>query len=274
MENNRLTMQMRGELVISRRELQVTRREADEATRGANEKRVIEDGIAALREVHARVARGDLGVRAPHVVGPLLPIAISLNLMLDRLSAIAQRGAKYDQIAYECGMLQEAIQRVGQGQAPWLPDQPTPQGVAELRAAANGLTHLYRLHEGQWRRLGSTIESIHRLTQRIRESLNEIRHSQVFSDNGPTNFERMAIDRMIREAELLEQQQQSVLNQISRALQTTPNISQTHTAVVEEEEHMIAPVREAVEIARVGRSSLPSRKASGNGYIAMQPFHT
>src|SRR5262249_510183 len=31
LENNRLTMQMRGELVISRRELQVTRREADEA---------------------------------------------------------------------------------------------------------------------------------------------------------------------------------------------------------------------------------------------------
>ena len=91
-------MQMRGELVISRRELQVTRREADEATRGAQEKRVMEEGIATLREVHARVARGDLAIRAPHVVGPLLPIAISLNLMLDRLSTLSQRGAKYDQI--------------------------------------------------------------------------------------------------------------------------------------------------------------------------------
>jgi hypothetical protein len=274
LENNRLTMQMRGELVISRRELQVTRREADEATRGAQEKRVMEDGIAALREVHARVARGDLGVRAPHVVGPLLPIAISLNLMLDRLSAIAQRGSKYDQIAYECGMLQEAIQRVGQGQAPWLPDQPTPQGAAELRAAANGLTHLYRLHEGQWRRLGSTVESIHRLTHRIRESLSEIRQSPAFSDNNPANFERMTLDRMIREADLLEQQQRSVLKQITQALQTTPNPTQPSTSVVEEEENVIAPVREAIELARSGRSTLPTRKATSNGHIAAQPYHT
>ena len=252
LENNRLTMQMRGELVISRRELQVTRREADEATRGAQEKRIMEEGIATLREVHARVARGDLAIRAPHVVGPLLPIAISLNLMLDRLSSLSQRGAKYDQLARECGMLQEAIERAGQGQAPWLPDQPTPQGAAELRAAANGLTHLYRLHESQWRRLATTVESIHRLTQRIRESLNEIRHSQLFSDQGMANFERMALDRMIREANLLEQQQQSVLKQIAQAL---PNITQPNKIDVQDKEKVIVPVREVVESVRSGRSN-------------------
>ena len=167
-------------------------------------------------------------------------------------------------------MLQEAIQRVGQGQAPWLPDQPTPQGAAELRAAANGLTHLHRLHEGQWRRLGSTVESIHRLTQRIRESLNEIRQSPAFSDNNPANFERMTLDRMIREADLLEQQQRSVLKQITQALQTTPNTSQPQTTVVEEEENVIAPVREAIETARAGRSALPTREAASNGYISAQ----
>lgn len=257
MENNRLTMQMRGELVISRRELQVTRREADEATRGAQEKRLMEEGIAALREVHARVARGDLGSRAPHIVGPLLPIAISLNLMLDRLSAMSQRGSKYDQIAHECSMLQEAIERIGQGQAPWLPDQPIPQGTVELRAAAHGLAHLHRLHESQWRRLGSTLESIHRLTKRIRESLNEIRHSQAFNNNNPTNFERMALDRMMREADLLEQQERSVLKQIMQVLQMTQNIGQPQTTLVEEDEdNVIAPVREAVEAARIGRSHL------------------
>jgi hypothetical protein len=265
MENNRLTMQMRGELVISRRELQVTRREADEATRGAQEKRILEDGIAALREVHARVARGDLAIRAPHIVGPLLPIAISLNLMLDRLSAMSQRGSKYDQIARECGMLQQAIERVGQGQAPWLPDQPIPQGTVELRAAAHGLTHLHRLHESQWRRLGSTLDSVHRLTRRIRESLNEIRHSQVFSDNGLANFERMALDRMIREADLLEQQERSVLKQITQALQLTLNTTQSQTTVVQEdEENVIAPVREAIEAARNSRNNLPTYNGTNN----------
>ena len=265
LENNRLTMQMRGELVISRRELQVTRREADEATRGDQEKRVMEEGITALREVHARVARGDLGVRAPHIVGPLLPIAISLNLMLDRVSAMSQRGSKYDQVAHECGMLQMAIERIGQGQTPWLPDHPVPQGTVELRAAANGLTHLYRLHESQWRRLGSTLESIHRLTKRIRESLHEIRHSQVFSENGPANFERMALERMIREADLLEQQQNAGLKQIAQALQIAPKITQTRTTVSEEDEdNAIAPVREVVEASRAGRSILSARQAASS----------
>lgn len=280
LENNRLTMQMRGELVISRRELQVTRREADEATRGVQEKRVMEEGIAALREVHARVARGDLAARAPHVVGPLLPIAISLNLMLDRLSAMSQRGSKYDQLARECGMLQEAIERIGQGQNAWLPDQPIPQGAAELRAAAHGLVHVQRLHESQWRRLGSTIDSMHRLTQRVRESLNEIRHSQAFSDDGPANFERMVLDRMIREADLLEQQQRSVLKQIMQVLQAKPEVAQPQTTIVEEDEgNVIGPVWEAVESARAARSGQLARKATSNGHkgnnghASSQPHH-
>jgi hypothetical protein len=265
LENNRLTMQMRGELVISRRELQVTRREADEATRGAQEKQAMEEGIAALREVHARVARGDLAVRAPHIVGPLLPIAISLNLMLDRVSAMSQRGSRYDQIAHECGMLQVAIERIGQGQAPWLPDQPIPQGTVELRAAANGLAHLHRLYESQWRRLGSTLESMHRLTKRIRESLSEIRHAQVFSENGPANFERMALDRMIREAGLLEQQQNAGLKQIAQALQIEPKTTQQRTTVADEyEDNAIVPVRDVFEVARLNRSTLPARKATSN----------
>jgi hypothetical protein len=274
LENNRLTMQMRGELVISRRELQVTRREVDEATRGAQEKRVMEEGIATLREVHARVARGDLAARAPNVVGPLLPIAISLNLMLDRLSAMSLRGSKYDQIARECGMLQEAIERVGQGQAPWLPDQPMPQGAAELRAAAHGLMYLQRLHESQWRRLGNTIESMHRLTQRVRESLNEIRHSQAFNDDGPANFERMVLDRMIRESDLLEQQQRSVLKQITQILQKKSQVATSEETVVEEnDENVIGPMWEAVENARNTRSRQQASKAAKDGRTFAQPHH-
>ncbi len=64
LENNRLTMQMRGELVISKRELFVTRREADEATHSAQEKQVLEEGIVVLQRIHAQVARGDFAVRA------------------------------------------------------------------------------------------------------------------------------------------------------------------------------------------------------------------
>lgn len=207
LENNRLTMQMRGELVISRRELQVTRREADEATREAQEKQAMEEGVALLREVHARVARGDMVARAPKIAGPLLPIAISLNLMLDRISALSQRGAKYDQLINECRLLQEGIERVGQGLPPWKTDQQLPQGAAELRSIYLGLAHVQRIQESQWRRVASALESMHSLAQRIQEALKEIKQSNMFDKEANASFERMIFERVIREVDLLKQQQ-------------------------------------------------------------------
>jgi hypothetical protein len=213
LENNHLTMQMRGELVISRRELQVTRREADEATRTAQEKRILEEGVATLRAIHARVARGDFAARAPTVPGPLLPIAISLNLMLDRLSALSQRGSRYDQLVHECKTLQAAIERLAQGLPAWPPNQ-VPQGSGELRSVFLSLVHLQRSQEGQWRRLANTLESMNGLIHRLDEALHEIKQSHIF--DGQANFERMSIERMIREVELLEEQQSTLLGQISQ----------------------------------------------------------
>ncbi|HEU5229753.1 MAG TPA: hypothetical protein VFU49_18180 [Ktedonobacteraceae bacterium] len=217
LENNRLTMQMRGELVISRRELQVTRREADEASRTAQEKRILEEGVAALRAIHARVARGDFAARAPTIPGPLLPIAVSLNLMLDRLSSLSHRGAKYDQILQECKLLQDAVERLGQG-LPALPENQTlSQSTTELRTVFFGLIHLQRLQENQSRRLTGTLESMNSLTRRLHEALIEIRRSSLFSDQGQASFERMILERVIREVELLEQQQHNLLHQTPHA---------------------------------------------------------
>jgi len=217
LENNRLAMQMRGELVISRRELQVTRREADEATRDAQEKLLMEQGIAALRDVHARVARGDIVARAPTVNGPLLPIAISLNLMLDRISALSQRGARYDQMAQECRVLQEGVDRLGQGLPPWGPNQAMPQGAPELRSVYLGLAHIQRRQEGQWRRIGSALDSISNLTRRIHEALVEIKQSNLFKTEINANFERMVLDRVIREVDLLGEQQHNLIGQVAQA---------------------------------------------------------
>ena len=219
LENNRLTMQMRGELVISRRELQVSRREADEATRSAQDKQIMEEGIAALREVHARVARGDMVARAPTVSGPLLPIAMSLNLMLDRISALSQRGARYDQLAQECRVLQEGVDRLGQGLPPWAPNQQMPQGAAEMRSVYLGLAHIQRRQEGQWRRISSALASINTLTSRILEALNEIKHSNLFQSQTNASFERMVLDRVIREVDLLAEQQNNIIGQVSNNTQ-------------------------------------------------------
>ncbi|QBD83171.1 hypothetical protein EPA93_47320 [Ktedonosporobacter rubrisoli] len=216
-ENNRLTMQMRGELVISRRELQVTRREADEATRTAQEKRVLEEGVVALREVHARVARGDLAARAPTIPGPLLPIAVSLNLMLDRLSSLSQRGSRYDQLSTECRAIQSAVERMGQGLPAWPNNTAIPQHNSELHSIVLGLTHLQRIQESQWRRLLSGLETISNLTRKIRESLTEVRQSSLFANLGQASFESMIMERLIRETGILDQQQKDLLGQVAQA---------------------------------------------------------
>lgn len=233
LENNRLTMQIRGELVISRRELQVTRREADEAARSAQEKQVLEEGVATLRSIHARVARGDLAARAPTIPGPLLPIAVSLNLMLDRLSMQSQRGARYDQLVKECDSLQEAIERLGQGLPAWPTQLQVGQHSPEVRSIFLGLYHIQRLHEGHWRRLSSTLEAICNLTRRLREALNEIRASRIFSDPDMYSFERMIMERALRETDLLEQQQKSLLSQTTHASERYGKANVKEAPVVE-----------------------------------------
>lgn len=223
LENNRLTMQMRGELVISRRELQVTRREADEATRNAQTRQAMEEGIAALRDVHARVARGDIEARAVATPGPLMPIAISLNLMLDRICALAQRGARYDQLANECRVLQEGVERLGQGLAPWKEDQAMPRAATELRAIYLGLAHAHRMQESQLRRISASLESMNSLTRRIGEALNEIKYSHIFTREANASFERMVLDRIVREIDLLKQQQNNIIEQRSNS-QSLPQV--------------------------------------------------
>ncbi|HEX2347867.1 MAG TPA: hypothetical protein VHI51_05460 [Ktedonobacterales bacterium] len=53
----------------------------------ADHNRQLEESIGAIQQAHARVARGDLGARAAIRPGdPLLQVASSLNLLLDRLA--------------------------------------------------------------------------------------------------------------------------------------------------------------------------------------------
>jgi hypothetical protein len=268
-ENNRLTMQMRGELVISRRELQVTRREADEATRAAQDKRVLEDGIAALREVHARVARGDFAARAPAVPGPLLPIAISLNLMLDRLGAISQRAARYEQLVHESRTLQMAVERLGQGLPAWSPNAPPPQSKTDLRSVFLGLLHVQRFQEGQWRRLAGTLEPMSNLIRRLREAISEVRRAPFFEEQSQTYFERMILDRALREIDLLDQQQRNLLNQSALMLHAAPP-SEQGTSQQEQAHHLEPSPAAHLQGERAApRSSTPLRSDGKAGPLSV-----
>ena len=233
LENNRLTMQMRGELVISKRELFVTRREADEATRSAQEKQALEEGVAVLQRIHAQVARGDFAVRARISGGPLMPIEVSLNLMLDRLSTLTQRGAAYERLLYSIRLLQEALDRNTQGQPAWLEEQLSAQIATDLRPILMQLSYLQRAQQSYLQRLTSTVTSIHPLMLRLREALAEVKDSASFKELDLSSVEHTALERAVRVEMQIEQMQKTLLEQVStnvmrvdEHIQSAPHINQ------------------------------------------------
>ncbi len=62
----------------------------EQARQLSEQKHRLEQGIQALQEAQARVANGDYSVRASLHGNELLPLAVSFNIMAERLSRVAQ----------------------------------------------------------------------------------------------------------------------------------------------------------------------------------------
>lgn len=76
----------------------------------AERTRALEEAIAAIQQVHARVANGDLSARAPTRPGdPLLQLAVSLNLTLDRLARTTLSAANLGALEQEVAVLSQYI---------------------------------------------------------------------------------------------------------------------------------------------------------------------
>ncbi len=157
-ENNRLRMQLAGELVLSRRELQVTRREANEATREVQEKVQLEEGIMALQEVHVRLVNGDFTALASTEPGPLQMVAVSLNLLIERMKDLASQAERYNQLVAEIKNVQNALDRLAQGVAVWTPASAAPLSKTELRPLFFGIERVQRFQLNQWQSLLTALE--------------------------------------------------------------------------------------------------------------------
>ncbi len=92
----------------------------------AQKKRNLEEGIAIIQQTHARVAAGDYGARA-HVEGDLLPLAVSLNLMLERVEHFLQSANERERMESAAAGLAALAGQVGQGAPGAL---PAPTGTA------------------------------------------------------------------------------------------------------------------------------------------------
>jgi hypothetical protein len=89
----------------------------------AEQKRQLDEGVAVIQQVHAQAANGDLSARAIVSSGALAPLAISLNLMLERLAR--SRTAEYalGDVEQNIRYLEQAVAELVRGHL----DQPVPQ---------------------------------------------------------------------------------------------------------------------------------------------------
>jgi hypothetical protein len=179
LENNRLTMQVRSELVISRRALQVTQREAHEAERLAQENQAFAEGVKAIQTAHAHIARGDFSVRVPSLSGPLMPIIMSLNLMLDRLNILAERTGRYERLLQELPRIQTMIEALASNSDP---RQTIIKSEKELQPVLYALVHIQRFLSNHWLRLFNITKSLEDLSGKVDRLLGEVSQALSSSD--------------------------------------------------------------------------------------------
>jgi hypothetical protein len=199
LENNRLTMQLREELVISRRELLVTQLEANKAEQLAQENQELTANIKEIQQAHTSIARGDFTAKAPQIKGPLLPLSISFNLMQERLNSLAQRTAHYDELLLEIQIVRQLVEQMRDRRPKWSIEQLASNSKTELRTVFLALADLQRTQNNDWHRLHNAASFLKARVMRLRE---------IF-----TKLERMAIlpgSEIVLEKTKLEGMQQTI----------------------------------------------------------------
>ncbi len=212
-ENNRLRLQLAGELVVSRRELHVSRREADTASRDAQEKQRLEMGIAALQEVHSRIASGDFTVRASTDPGPLQTVAVSLNLVIERLKDLAQRANRYDQLAGDIRQLRDALEHLSRGLPPWSASSAL-NTRSELRSLFLSVERLQRLQLNQWKSFTAMLERIMLPLGRTRSTLSANLRQSAAVAGSSENTTVYSLTQVEQQLQRLIEQARSLVNQL------------------------------------------------------------
>ncbi|HKV86184.1 MAG TPA: hypothetical protein VJN88_16645 [Ktedonobacterales bacterium] len=82
----------------------------------AAQRQRLQDGIVQIQQVHAAIARGHLDARVRIEQGEILPIAMSLNLLLDRLTRLAREQSQRATIEEAAHELALAMRQARMGQ--------------------------------------------------------------------------------------------------------------------------------------------------------------
>jgi hypothetical protein len=214
-DNQRLSAQLRGDLLTSKRRQQIAEREAEQGAQAAEQKRILEQGIQVIQEVHSQIARGEWNARANITGGPLLPLATSLNLMLDRVAARSRDMIPAEQILQERDLLQAAIQRILKGAPLLAPEQTRLPSNLQLGAVLIGLNEVQRHYDTQWKKIATSLEGLKPYLARLKPRLQALFAETDFMVESERNKYQQFLGEAGRVIDALEQYLRSAIEQSS-----------------------------------------------------------
>ncbi len=202
-ENARLARRQReamGKLATANSEIELQRRSI------AGHARYLEEAIQHLQETQVRVSQGDYSARAQITEGgALFPLAMTFNLMLDRLEGFAQANQQQERLTRMALTLAHVARRLLQGDATAMQALARPSGtpldeiaqtLVQLQMRANELQDELRGNQQRTVRLGQLQSETRLLT----DSLARLVEST--QDNASTLEEHYRqLERLAEEAE-------------------------------------------------------------------------
>jgi hypothetical protein len=107
------------------------------------QRRRLADGVSHIQQVNAAFARGNFDARVRVDDGELLPLAMSLNALFDRLQRLSRDHEQYARMAIGSNQLAAALRRVRAGEPYLAPDYTgtqLDQALVELAAMRQALS--------------------------------------------------------------------------------------------------------------------------------------
>jgi hypothetical protein len=144
-----------------------------------------------------------------------MPIAMSLNLMLDRLNALAERTGRYEHLLQALPRIQTMIEALASNSDPRSAEQAMIKSEKELQPVLHALVHIQRFLSNHWQRLFNITKSLEELSGKVNRLLAEV--SQVLSSSGTEVAMQTSKLEQARRSLVLLQQELSALEALSPA---------------------------------------------------------
>ena len=203
-DNLILNDRLRVALGQSQQAFQQSQQELVQTSTRAQQYDELRASIEDLQSVHAKLARGDLSVRA-HVDGPLSPVAQSLNLLIERL----QRWAQFEQanrtLEEEANRLREILDELSEGH---LAPLPTARSILPTGAALVSSLRLQRQLAVRFLRMREGLEM---LGTRWKLSKDAVRQAEQLLRQAPSNQEVLAALEALTQVEQKLDSNQAIL---------------------------------------------------------------